>query len=255
VTLDWRLIVSAAIGLSIAAGVVLAVEEWLWMKRTGRLTRPAVREMMLSLSTLPPNLLVSVLMTGWWALFYTRAGACISWHLPVNAWTLMLAFFAGDFCYYWEHRCAHRLRALWALYHAVHHGSSGYTVATAYRVSFMNQFVAPIFYLPCVLAGLDPLLIAMLQVLNIHYQAWVHTEMIGPLGVIDRIFNTPANHRMHHSAALMRAGVNFAGILSIWDRMFDTYVPPDPVLAYGTAGVPSPRSILDLYTAPVRALK
>jgi hypothetical protein len=53
--------VSAAIGLSISAGVVLAVEEWLWMKRTGRLTRPAVREMMLSLSALPPNLLVSVL--------------------------------------------------------------------------------------------------------------------------------------------------------------------------------------------------
>ena len=106
-----------------------------------------------------------------------------------------------------------------------------------------------------VLAGLDPLLVAMLQVLNIHYQAWVHTEMIGPLGVIDRIFNTPANHRMHHSAALRRAGANFAGILSIWDRMFDTYVPPDPVLAYGTAGVPSPRSILDMYTAPFRALK
>ena len=38
------------------------------------------------------------------------------------------------------------------LNHAVHHGSPDYTVATAYRLSLVNQFVAPLFYLPCVLA-------------------------------------------------------------------------------------------------------
>jgi hypothetical protein len=40
-TLDWRAILSAAIGLSIAAGIVLAIEELFWMKNRGRLTRPA----------------------------------------------------------------------------------------------------------------------------------------------------------------------------------------------------------------------
>jgi sterol desaturase/sphingolipid hydroxylase (fatty acid hydroxylase superfamily) len=173
----------------------------------------------------------------------------------MNAWTLLSAFVAADCCYYWEHRCAHRSRLLWTLYHAVHHGSAAFTVATAYRVSFINQFAAPIFYLPCLLAGFDPVLIATLQILNIHYQAWVHTELIGRLGIIDRIFNTPANHRMHHSAASRRDGANFAGILSVWDRLFGTYAPPEPVHAYGIAGVTAPHNLLDMYAAPFRAPK
>ncbi len=222
------------------------------MRRRGTLTRPALREMLLSLSALPPNLAVSVLMTGWWALSYARVSAWVPWHLPMNPGTLLAALIVADCCYYWEHRCAHRSQLLWALYHAVHHGSPAFTVATAYRVSFVNQFVAPIFYLPCALAGFDPLLIATLQLLNIHYQAWVHTELIGRLGVIDRIFNTPANHRMHHSASVGQAGANFAGILSVWDRVFGTYRSPEPVQVYGIAGVSAPRGVLEMYTTPLR---
>ena len=44
-TFDWRVIMSVAIGLSMAAGAVLAVEELVWMKRRGRLTRPALQRM------------------------------------------------------------------------------------------------------------------------------------------------------------------------------------------------------------------
>jgi hypothetical protein len=36
--------------------------------------------------------------------------------------------------------------------------------------------------------------------------------MIGPLGTLDRVLNTPANHRMHHDIETSRAAVNF-GIL------------------------------------------
>jgi sterol desaturase/sphingolipid hydroxylase (fatty acid hydroxylase superfamily) len=47
--------------------------------------------------------------------------------MPMNVATLLLAVVAGDLCYYWEHRCAHRFAWLWAAYHAVHHSSSSYT--------------------------------------------------------------------------------------------------------------------------------
>ena len=67
---DWRVILSAAIGLSMAAGIVLAVEELFWMKSRGRLTRSALREMAMSLSTLPPNVVVSVVAGGWWVTIY-----------------------------------------------------------------------------------------------------------------------------------------------------------------------------------------
>ena len=48
------------------------------------------------------------------------------------------------------------------------------------------------------LLGFQPLLVVGLQVLSIHYQAWVHTATIGRLPVLDGFLNTPANHRMHH---------------------------------------------------------
>jgi len=56
----WQLALSFAIALSIGAGVGIAVEELRWMRRRGRLTRAAVREMRLSLSSLPPNVVVSI---------------------------------------------------------------------------------------------------------------------------------------------------------------------------------------------------
>ncbi len=156
----------------------------------------------------------------------------------------------ADLCYYVEHRVAHRLRSLWALYHAVHHSSPAYTVATAYRVSFLNQFIAPVFYLPCVLAGFEPLLVLGLQVFAIHYQAWVHTRGIGRLPALDAILNTPANHRMHHDRAAPPRGVNFGGIFVIWDRLFGTYVAPRAVRRFGIRHATAPRGWRDIYTAP-----
>jgi sterol desaturase/sphingolipid hydroxylase (fatty acid hydroxylase superfamily) len=250
-TFDWRVILSALIGLSMAAGVVLAIEELLWMKRRGRLTRPALGEMAMSLSTLPPNIVVSVLAGGWWVAVYTAASDLVPWRMRINAATLLLAVLVADFCYYWEHRCAHRFSPLWAAYHAVHHSSPGYTVATAYRVSFVNQLIAPAFYLPCVLLGMPPLLVVGLQVFSIHYQAWVHTEMIGKLRVLDRVFNTPANHRMHHDAESSRHAVNFGGILVIWDRLFGTYAPAREVRRYGLPDTAPPQSVLAVHVMPL----
>jgi len=169
----------------------------------------------------------------------------------MHAGTLLVAVLAADLCYYWEHRCAHRYAPLWAAYHAVHHSSPGYTIATAYRVSFVNQLIAPAFYLPCIVLGVPPLLVVGLQVLSIHYQAWVHTEMIGPLGVLDGVLNTPANHRMHHDVELSRGAVNLGGILIVWDRLFGTYAPARKVRRYGLAGATAPDSWLSVYSSPV----
>jgi sterol desaturase/sphingolipid hydroxylase (fatty acid hydroxylase superfamily) len=247
---DWRFVLALAIALSIGAGIAIAIEELIWLRRRGRLTRAALREMRVSLSSLPPNIIVSIALSGWWVFVYSSAGRFAFAHLETSLALLPPAILLADFCYYVEHRAAHRVDWLWKLYHAVHHSSPDYTVATAYRVSFVNQLVAPLFYLPCVLAGFEPMLVLALQVFTIHYQAWVHTRAIGRLPLADAWFNTPANHRMHHDAETSGRGVNFGGILMIWDRMFGTYVAPRPVRAFGIAGVPPPANWRELYTTP-----
>ena len=251
----WQLALSLAIALSIGAGVGIAVEELRWMRRRGRLTRAALREMWLSLSSLPPNVVISILLAGAWVALYEAVSTRTSLHIETGLLTLLPALLLADFCYYLEHRAAHRWRALWIMYHAVHHSSPDYTVATAYRVSFVNQLIAPLFYLPCVLAGFEPLLVVALQVFAIHYQAWVHTRTIGSLPLLDAIFNTPANHRMHHDSASAARGVNFGGVLVIWDRLFGTYSAPRPVREFGIADCKAPRNWLELYTAPFTAAR
>ena len=244
---------SLPIGFCIAAGLLVAREEWKWLRARGRLTPDARREMMLSLSLIPPNALVSVLAGGAWAAIFLAAQFMAPWRLEMGVVTAFAAFVACDFSYYWEHRCAHRVGPLWRLYHAAHHSSPAYTVATAYRVSFLNQALSPAFYLPWVLLGFPAVLVLALQLTCFHYQAWLHTEAIGPLRGLDSWLNTPANHRVHHSTAAHHKDRNLGAVLMIWDRMFGTYAPPEEGLRYGIAGSAPPRRWWEIYVQPWRA--
>lgn len=243
----WLFALCAAIGVCIAAALVLGVDEW----RRGLLDRERRAEMWRSLGPLLLNAPFTLAIGGVWAALYATAARLAPHALPVDALTVAAAFLAVDLSYYWEHRCAHRVRALWSAYHEIHHSSPDYTIATAYRVSFLTQLFAPAFYLPWVLLGFDPISIVALQLLAFHYQAWLHTETIGPLGALDRWINTPAVHRVHHSAALEHRDRNLGAITLLWDRLFGTYAaPPREPLRYGVPGVTPPRTLLALYVEP-----
>lgn len=250
----WKLVVSAIIGVCITAGIWVAIEELLWMRRRCRLGRTRLREMWLSLSPLPINIVVTVAMLGVWATVYEQAHRVALGQIPVNGLGIVAALLAVDLSYYWEHRCAHRLPLLWNLYHAIHHSSADYTVATAYRVSFINQLFSPAFYVPWILLGMHPVLIAGLQLATFHYQAWLHTEMIGRLGILDHWFNTPAAHRVHHSAAPEHRDRNMGAVTLVWDRLFGTYAAPSPYVTYGITDVSPPRTLAAMYIDPWRRL-
>ena len=248
------------VGLSIIVAVVImgaiitSVLEWRWLKRTGRLTKSCKRKMWLSLSALPPNAVVSILAAPIWTGIYVAASYVTPLHIPFGVTALIVAFLAADMSYYWEHRCSHRVRPIWLMYHAIHHSSDAYTVATAYRVSFLTQIFAPAFYIPWVLLGVDPILIAGFQLFAFHYQAWLHTEMIGRLPGWDRWLNTPANHRVHHSLASRHKDRNLGAVLIIWDKLFGTYAQPEEDLVYGISGESPPEKPYQLYTHTWRKL-
>jgi len=248
---DWRELLGAVFGIVLGCGLATAVVEVLWLRRKRELTRARLREMAMSLSAVPPNLFFSLASAGVWTALFTTAHALALAPLPINATTVVVALLLVDFTYYWEHRCAHRVPVLWRLYHAVHHSSPDYTVATAYRVSFVNQTFSPAFYLPVVMLGFHPLLVVALQLIAFHYQAWLHTEAIGRMGWLDRWFNTPAAHRVHHSTALAHTDRNLGAITLVWDRLFGTYAPPAEDIEYGIAGSPPPRGWLALYIDPL----
>ena len=55
--------------------------------------------------------------------------------------------------------------------------------------------------------------------INLVYQFWVHTEHIGHLGFLEKIFITPMNHRIHHANIKEYIDANYGGVFIIWDHL------------------------------------
>lgn len=245
-----RLGFSVLIGFVIAAGLSLAA--WEYLGRPDRWNDHSRRNVKLSLSALGPNILTFVVLAPWWAIVYYEVAAFTPRSIAMNATSLFLAFVACDLSYYVEHRCGHRIRFLWRLHHGTHHHSDHYNVPLAYRVSFLTQLTTPLFYIPWLLLGFHPLLIVGFQVFVLHYQAWIHTETIGRLGILDRLINTPAVHRMHHSSKPEHQAVNLGGVTMLWDHLFRSYCAPQNEVQYGVAGTPATSTYAGLYLDPWR---
>eukprot|EP00128_Syssomonas_multiformis_P012022 Colp12_sorted_trinity150504_noHs@24881 len=150
-----------------------------------------------------------------------------------NMWVWIAAFLGIDLCYYWLHRCVHEINILWAG-HVVHHSSEEYNQSTALRQSIIQDYTGWVFYLPLAFI-LPPPVYAVHKQFNVLYQYWVHTEIVGKLGILEWVINTPSHHRVHHGRNPYCIDKNYAGTLIIWDRLFCTFTAErdeEPVL-YG----------------------
>jgi sterol desaturase/sphingolipid hydroxylase (fatty acid hydroxylase superfamily) len=104
---------------------------------------------------------------------------------------LLLLFFTVDFAYYWQHRLCHEIRWFWAS-HMVHHTPTHYNLAMGYRVSWAGNISGVfLFYSPLVWLGFHPAMVFLMLALDLHYQFWLHTQLIGKLGWFEALFNTP----------------------------------------------------------------
>ena len=140
-----------------------------------------------------------------------------------NPWGLALLFLSFEFGYYWMHRCSHEIRWMWAS-HMVHHTPEHIHLASAFRLGATELLSGSwLFYLPLYLLGFHPLAVAGMSAFNLFYQFWLHTDLIGRLGPLEWVFNTPSHHRVHHASNREYLDRNYGGILIIWDRLFGTF--------------------------------
>ena len=154
--------------------------------------------------------------------------------IPVNGWTVIPIFIVVEFCYYWFHRCSHRVRWWWTA-HVPHHSGEVMNFTTAMRQSLLNAFVGTfIFYLPLVWLGVPPAVVMFLYAVDLVYQYFVHTESISRLPRwYEYIFDTPSNHRVHHGRNAQYIDKNYGGVLIIFDRWFGTYEEEVEEVEYG----------------------
>jgi alkylglycerol monooxygenase len=204
-------------------------------------------ELKADLSVAALGFLVLALHRGAFLAFYALVYDCLAFWRPetTGAFAWFLAFVAYDFLYYADHWSTHSVPLLWVS-HRVHHQTGAYHLLTGLRMSAVGPLLGYPFRLPLALLGVPPVLYVSIDVVHALWTYFLHARFVPRLGRVDWVFNTPAHHRLHHSAEPSHFGKNFGGVLLVWDRLFGTYGAPEEVTAFGDGNGSTP-------LGPVRA--
>jgi len=170
-----------------------------------------------------------------YAFFYDNYRFLTLPHDSLLVWAA--AMFATDHGYYWAHRFLHETAIGWAS-HQVHHSSEDFNLSTGVRQSIFQKYYCWPFYIPMALAGIPTQLFMIHMGIALIYQFTIHTELIGSLGPIGYVMNTPGAHQVHHGRNRECIDKNYAGVFVIWDRIYGTYQPRANVddISYGLVG-------------------
>ena len=137
-----------------------------------------------------------------------------------------------DLVFYWYHRCSHRSRFLWAI-HMVHHSSEKMNFSVAFRQAWLGPLSKVPFFMSLPLLGFDPLMTLMSGTISTLWGVLSHTQIVGKLGVIEWVFNTPSHHRVHHGSNPEYIDKNYGNFLILWDRIFGTLAIEKETVVYG----------------------
>lgn len=155
---------------------------------------------------------------GWGLLNY--------YQLPV-ALAVALTVVAMDFVIYLQHVLVHAVPTLWRL-HRVHHADLDFDVTTGARFHTLEIILSMLIkFATIVVLGAPVVAVVIFEVVLNAMAMFNHSNVRLPLG-LDRVLRlvvvTPDMHRVHHSVEDNETNSNFGFNLSIWDRVFGTYI-------------------------------
>lgn len=151
-----------------------------------------------------------------YAFFYIEASV-INW---------ILLFLLTDFLWYWYHRLGHTVNILWSA-HVVHHQSEDFNFTVSARITIFQAFFRSLFWSFIPILGFPPEMITMILLIHGAYPFFTHTQLVGKLGMLEKVLVTPSHHRVHHSCNEKYLDKNFGDMLIIWDKLFGTFVEED----------------------------
>jgi len=140
---------------------------------------------------------------------------------------IVLAVLIFDFAIWLQHLITHKVPLLWRL-HRVHHADTEIDVTTAIRFHPVEIALSMLLKVGLVyLIGPAALAIILFEIILNGTAMFNHSNLALPRGV-DRVLRlilvTPDMHRVHHSVERAEHDSNYGFSLSIWDRMFRTYI-------------------------------
>lgn len=217
---------SCFLGMLIAMGTF----EALWPKKTRTQSR---------LSRWVANLSIVVCYTLLARLIFPFAAMGLSLYLNNNSWGLLnilplplwlhitLSMVILDMAIYWQHVASHKIPLLWQ-FHKVHHTDRDIDVTTGIRFHPV-EIIASTSYKMLIVALLGPHVLGVLffEILLNASAMFNHANVRLPAAtdkIIRALFVTPDMHRVHHSVIRSETDSNYGFNLSLWDRLFNTYI-------------------------------
>lgn len=133
-----------------------------------------------------------------------------------------------DMLIYAQHILMHKIPLLWRL-HRVHHTDREIDVTTGVRFHpFEIVFSMGLKIAGVMLIGAPVLAVVIYEILLNAVSMFNHSNINLPVtidGLIRKLIVTPDMHRVHHSVIRRETDSNYGSVLSLWDRLFHTYIP------------------------------
>lgn len=139
----------------------------------------------------------------------------------------VLALLILDLAIWFQHYISHKIPVFWRL-HRVHHADVDIDVSTAIRFHPIEIALSMLWKIALVFVfGPAALAVVVFEVILNGTAMFNHANIALPawLDRVLRIFVvTPDMHRVHHSVIRREHDSNFGFNLSVWDRLFGTYI-------------------------------
>ena len=149
-------------------------------------------------------------------------------HVAVSFWlSVLITVLLFDCLIYWQHRLFHHVPMFWRI-HRVHHADPHLDASTGLRFHPLEIALSLVVKVVTVLLlGAPVLAILIFEVLLNASSLFNHSNIKLPIK-LDKLLRTfivtQAMHRIHHSQVVSETNSNFGFNLSIWDRLFGSYL-------------------------------
>lgn len=140
---------------------------------------------------------------------------------------VVIAILVLDLAIWAQHLITHKVPLLWRL-HRVHHADVDIDVTTAIRFHPLEIALSMLIKIGLVyLMGPAAIAVILFEIILNGTAMFNHANIKLPLAVdtvLRKVLVTPDMHRVHHSVHRHEHDSNYGFALSIWDRLFGTYI-------------------------------
>jgi sterol desaturase/sphingolipid hydroxylase (fatty acid hydroxylase superfamily) len=141
--------------------------------------------------------------------------------------TGVAGFLLLDLAVYMQHVVFHHVPWFWRL-HRVHHADTQFDVTTAVRFHPVEILLSLVWKVAVIITfGIPALAVLVFEIVLNASAMFSHANVRLPVS-LDRVLRaivvTPDMHRVHHSVVPREINTNFGFNLSVWDRLFGTYL-------------------------------